>query len=367
MIANNLTKLRPARGIYTMLDHASRDHSFTKETFFERLWCIHEMGCFVKSRGSDHIHILPTWLSLWILVGLSISGAGMLCNRFQPSSEAKTVESEMALFRSYVDVYIAYSYPIVLGSIFAQCFFLQKLRLHGLMLDQMADFEVRRAGCALETDRVVIQRHVLRLFDEALEEPLSVSFGVPEAEESMQALVSPEDMDDIRNITSYPTQEEVLEQFNAYVRGPLRSSVVRRLGRKDDIPFKACAAGMLPWFFTAIVYACDGADCERRANESGLTVTGYVLLSVWGTLVSTCGLCCIAPMLLRATALIESVVSNGAAQMLLGIISSTLVSILQIGFLAFLISFGYMAAIKGSTSSILGCLTSMSFLCTLAG
>ena len=339
-------------------------HSLTQETFFERLWCVHEIGCFLKSTGSDRIHILPTWLPLWILGGLSMAGLTMIgiMLSFQTWSGVPNAVPEMELFWSYVDVFFGYAYAVGLFSIVAQYFFLQKLRLHGLMLDQMADFDVRRAGCALETDRVVIQRHVLRLFDEALEEPLSVSFGVPEAEESMQALVSPEDMDDIRNITSYPTQEEVLEQFNAYVRGPLRSSVVRRLGRKDDIPFKACAAGMLPWLFGSLVYACDGEDCEVRAKDTGLSVAGYVHLKVAMSTLFVCGLCSIGPMLLRANALIEAAVSNSAVRMLLAVIASALVSILQAGFQAFVVSFGFVATIKGSSSFALAFLSSLSIL-----
>ena len=339
-----------------------------QETFFERLWCIHEIGCFLKSTGSDRIHIHPTWLPLWILGGLSIAGLTMfgITLSFQTWSGVHNALPEMELFWSYVNVYFGYAYAVGLFSIVAQYFFLKKLRLHGLMLDQMADFDVRQAGCALETDRVVIQRHVLRLFDEALEEPLSVSFGVPEAEESMQALVSPEDMDDIRNITSYPTQEEVLEQFNAYVRGPLRSSVVRRLGRKDDIPFTACAAGMLPWLFAAAVFACDGEECQERATDSGLTVAGYVHLKIAMTTVDICGLCCIGPMLLRVNAFMESSISNRAVRTLLGMFSSALVAVLQAAFQAYLAAFGYVAFIKGSTSFMVAFIILLGILCDLA-
>ena len=336
-----------------------------KETFFERLWCIHEVGCFLKSTGSDRIHILPTWLPLWILGGLSMAGLTMIgiMLSFQTWAGVHNTASDMELFWCYVNVFFGYSYAVGAFLMVAQCFFFQKLRLHGLMLDQMADFDVRQAGCALETDRVVIQRHVLRLFDEALEEPLSVSFGVPEVEESMQALISPEDMDDIRNITSYPTQEEVLEQFNAYVRGPLRSSVVRRLGRKEDIPFKACLAGMLPWLFGSLVYACDGENCEERAQDTGLSVAGYVHLKVAMSTLFVCGLCCVGPMLLRANALIEAFVSHSGVRMLLAVISSALVSILQAGFQAFVVSFGFVATIKGSTTFMLAFLSSLSILC----
>ena len=43
------------------------------------------------------------------------------------------------------------------------------------MLEQMECFDWRDATCTLETDRIVIKKHIFTLFDEALEPPLSVT------------------------------------------------------------------------------------------------------------------------------------------------------------------------------------------------
>ena len=102
------------------------------------------------------------------------------------------------------------------------------------MLDQMTHFDLRNARCTLEIDRVVIQKQVLELFDEALEPPLSVAFDSSMDQES-SALIPPEMLSEIRHLTSYPSEEEVIDQFNAYVRGPLCNHVITTMGREEWI------------------------------------------------------------------------------------------------------------------------------------
>ena len=99
------------------------------------------------------------------------------------------------------------------------------------MLDQMASFDIRNAKCALETDRIVIEEQVFRLFDEAAEPAESVAFDdlganpEPVFLETALPLISP-DFHEVRHITSYPTKNEVMDQFNLYVRGTLRDAVL---------------------------------------------------------------------------------------------------------------------------------------------
>ena len=90
----------------------------------------------------------------------------------------------------------------------------------------------------LETDRRVITDQVLQLFDEALEPAMSVAFDGADdvTADTLDTLdtSSPlmvETLQEIRHITSYPTKEEIIDQFNAYVRGPLCDSVVKLMGK----------------------------------------------------------------------------------------------------------------------------------------
>ena len=121
------------------------------------------------------------------------------------------------------------------------CF--QKVQHHRLLLDQMSLFDIRDAKCALETDRTTIEKHVIDLFDEALDAPLSVAFGAEEHATAAGLQQDPllrETLESIRSMTSYPSKDEILDQFNAYVRGPLRESVMDRLGSEEEVSFKLC-------------------------------------------------------------------------------------------------------------------------------
>ena len=94
------------------------------------------------------------------------------------------------------------------------------------------------AKCTLESDRTLIHDQVLDLFDEALEPPICVDFtGGSDQHTTHEAgefpLLSPEEIRSIRHLTSYPTADEVIDHFNAHVRGPLRDSLVQSIGKEE--------------------------------------------------------------------------------------------------------------------------------------
>ena len=174
------------------------------------------------------------------------------------------------------------------------------------MLDQMAEFQLANAKCTLETDRRVIEEQVLSLFDEALEPPIRVAFGTEEAEDNMgssesllapETLETPETIREVRHITSYPTNDQIIDQFNAYVRGPLRDNVIQSLGKEDYISFRLCTVAGLPWIFLNMRSLLGwGADCRKSASSDGsdgfssasqyiVIETYYVFLTTLGTLV----------------------------------------------------------------------------------
>ena len=306
--------------------------------------------------------MLPKWLPLWILVSLCLASAVMvgIALVFVPAKGVQDAASEMEVFLAACRTNSGYLVPSLIAIVLARLFFAQKLRFHGRMLDQMADFEIRSAKCALETDRLVIQRHVVRLFDEALEAPQSVAFGA-DVEPAAMPLVSPELMNEIRGITSYPTQEEVLDLFNAYVRGPLRASVVDQLGSKVDLSFKICTTTLLPYIYIIPVYFCDGGSCEERARDSGLSVAGYVHLNAFLGLFCSFAFAPVFPMLLRANAFIESSVANSAMRMCLGVMSNLAITTMQSILIAATYGFGFVSVMKASPRYMLGffCVTAI--------
>ena len=166
----------------------------------------------------------------------------------------------------------------LLYAVIASWFCFQKIKRHKRMLDQMAGFQLGNAKCTLETDRRVIEEQVLSLFDEALEPPVSIAFGTEEAEddmggsETLLAPETPETIREIRHITSYPTNDQIIDQFNAYVRGPLRDSVIRSMGKEDYISFRLCTVAGLPWILWNVRYVLGcGADVQKPASSDGFS------------------------------------------------------------------------------------------------
>ena len=155
---------------------------------------------------------------------------------------------------------------------------------------------------------------------------MTVAFGAePEFAEtsalSDEALLSA--LDEIRHITSYPTNDQIIDQFNAYVRGPLRDKVLQSMGQEDYISFKLCLVATLPWVFNSMVYllGCDGyRDCESRALDSGFSSASQYLVSNLMTYGFTAALGTILevpPMLITCRYLTE-ILEPGATRMLLG-------------------------------------------------
>eukprot|EP00438_Fugacium_kawagutii_P011084 Skav208620 [mRNA] locus=scaffold248:575615:580561:- [translate_table: standard] len=243
-----------------------------QETYFERLWCVYELAIHSKA-GSAAIEVIPTWMPVYTVLWIITSLLGGYVYFQSDSRQQFDTETPSSLFFSVFSSGFMplITYPIIAIPVAAICF--GKLQHHKRMLDQMASFDLRNAKCTLETDRLLIEEQVVSLFDEALEPPLSVAFGT-EADEGSENLLSPRTLRDIRPVTSYPTNDQIIDQFNAYVRGPLRDSVLESTGQENHISFKLCVFSLWPWLCLAMIreLGCDGADdadCEQAASQAG--------------------------------------------------------------------------------------------------
>ena len=202
----------------------------------------------------------------------------------------KDVGSRFSIFLSFS---VGPLWMIIFFVLPFQYFCSLKIRLHKKMLDQMSSFDFGEAQCALETDRVLIRRQICSFFDEASQPPLAISLDSLPAEvlpvietnptdlELSALLSTAEHIEEVRGITSYPGQDQIVDEFNAYVRGPLKQAVVRSLGHETHISGKVCMAANLPAIFSgaAVVLTCDGhADCSTAAKHMRIdSVAAYML------------------------------------------------------------------------------------------
>eukprot|EP00438_Fugacium_kawagutii_P016029 Skav233596 [mRNA] locus=scaffold2520:683924:684988:- [translate_table: standard] len=247
---NDLVKAKTLQAIPAFVAQSSQMLVLWDDTYFERLWCNYELSVHAKTAESPRsLQLVPIWISLWTLSWMSlytiqnflILGEKSLQLDLDSRSSLLAMIFDATLVPAPDTVYFLSAFPFSWACI-------QKLKSHKLMLDQMAHFDLRNAKCSVEKDRQVIEDQVLQLFDEALEPPLRIAFSseeapIPRLEDQDDAdapLLSPKTIGEIRHITSYPTTDEVIDQFNMYVRGPLRDSVVNSMGKEDYISFKLC-------------------------------------------------------------------------------------------------------------------------------
>ena len=294
------------------------------DTYWQRLWCSYEVAIDVKtSSAPEAICFVPVWMPLWVLSSFTL----LILVCFSTVGEVWSYQLDLDSRLSCIVSYMMNEVPanvVCAGCCAFPCFWLctQKLQKHEKMLNQMKHFDVRSAECTVESDRIVIQEQIVNLFDEALEPPVQVPFGTV-ADAPDAPLMSPDVLQDIRDITSYPSRDEILDQFNAYVRGPLRGSVEASVGKEEYVPLNSCIAAQLPAILCGFMIAlgCDGqADCGMSASNLGFaSVTEYMLVNMFA-----CGIqapltwIITFPLVLRTTHLITRAMSSGIWQTLVG-------------------------------------------------
>ncbi|CAE7461000.1 unnamed protein product [Symbiodinium sp. CCMP2456] len=165
-----------------------------------------------------------------------------------------------------------------------------KLQSHELMLQQMASFECRAAECTIEADRILVEQVVQTLFkSEHEEEPVVQAASSPGTYEHLQTesgadssvaswvpsttyQVGSETTGILHNNVASPgTDQEALDAFNSYIRGPLRRAVMESVGNQLHLPYRICLVAALPLilYFPVDLLQC-GDDCRSRYNYPSL-------------------------------------------------------------------------------------------------
>ncbi|CAJ1358195.1 unnamed protein product [Effrenium voratum] len=228
-------KSQTLQAIPAFVAHSTEMLALWDETYCQRLWCNYELAVHAKTaERAEAITIVPTWMPLWTLCWFAMTAS--LCV-FNVQAAVLDKESRVSLLVSMIRKYVVPPYAFLFASVPLSWFSLEKLKRHKSMLDEMALFDFGNAKCTLETDRHEIEEQVLCLFDEALAPPIRVAFdglegsGIPKLEhmdgadgvEGADVALLAEAIHEIRHVTSYPSRGEVIQCFNAYVRGPLRA------------------------------------------------------------------------------------------------------------------------------------------------
>ncbi|CAE7483627.1 unnamed protein product [Symbiodinium sp. CCMP2592] len=276
------------KSVPTFVARSSRMLVLCDGSYFERLWCNLELATFARYGGVDKVDVLPLWLAPWLLycISLELLSAHLMdvsqvvfpswmpaCSRHVMGLlEMLLGDNPMMLrFVGWLVIWMMQSVTTLPASIPSFFSFCMKIRHHELILDQMADFDVRAAKCSEPSDREAIEKQLKEVFCNQ-EPPTSGAFVVDEGEVKVQQLVH------------YHGTGNPLDRFSAYVRGFLRDIVMMQIGDERYVPWPLCFTACLPMilYSSVNVLGCDNGSCEESARLANMSTTTYVLVCVVG-------------------------------------------------------------------------------------
>eukprot|EP00913_Durusdinium_trenchii_P031205 g29219.t2 len=266
--ANLRLKAQTLQVIPAFVSQASEMLVVWDQTLLQKAWCSYEMAVRAKASGFTSSFLVPIWAPIWSLfwVGFLIILSWCLLDGVDPLSSLN--------FSSMFIYYFGPPYTYVVSAPCSALFCIWKLEQHKALLDQMDCFDLRKATCTLETDRVFIRRQVLRLFDDARR------CGTEPADPLLPSGASGGEPGEGEVGEVGEVKEEVLEEFNDYVRGPLREGVVKSLGSHEDISLELLMVMSLPLIFLGVlnVLTCEGRlDCEAAVSTLGCPGFSFIV------------------------------------------------------------------------------------------
>ena len=115
-------------------------------------------------------------------------------------------------------------------------------------------FDHRDAKCKVESDRAIIMSHIANLAEGYWDPLVSVEFGGYESP-AENAPIGDQQTRGLRILrftqaASHATEEVMLDEFNAHIRGPMRDKLEYAVGGEIMIPWTLSASvsyALCPW------------------------------------------------------------------------------------------------------------------------
>ncbi|CAE7867464.1 hypothetical protein AK812_SmicGene34651 [Symbiodinium microadriaticum] len=311
------------------------------ETYLERLWCNLEVAVFSTTHSADPnaMHLMPSWLPVWVLstvVTDFLALVIMISNYPTPTMEgSEGVQQELDRSAFIRETFLAWWSPTAIYAIYALPSFVlpfRRLQLHDTLLARMAAFDHRDAKCKMESDRAIIMSHIANLAEGYWDPLVSVEFGGYESPAENAPLVTSNTRSSNPSIHAgrfHATEEVMLDEFNAYIRGPMRDKLEYAVGGEIMIPWTLSASVSMPFVLGQVLltFDCEFGQCEVAAQREGFaSADQYFICNIIANVV----LCLLSapqlqPLLLRMLRFIRANVQNVCLQYILGAVGAFLV------------------------------------------
>jgi len=214
----------------------------------------------------DGVHALdfqPLWLAPWVLamqlcsvVGITI--AGMLL--FLVPAMGELFENQLhypsslsKLLMQGIGIGAAFWVGMLPAVVPTYLCLTSKINVHERMLRQTESYTLADAKCAVESDRLLVEKQVEQLFR------ARPRLGL---------------------VPNQPTQDAIA-RFDRFVRTDLKDQIARRIGRPEQISYKLAVLVNLPLLFASLANTldCDGGACEESAQREGYSSTAQLMLT----------------------------------------------------------------------------------------
>ncbi|CAE7688830.1 unnamed protein product, partial [Symbiodinium sp. CCMP2592] len=255
------------------------------DSYFQRLWCQLELATFAKHGDAQKVQFLPLWLAPWLLSALLldvlVATSWYILSHAVPMDLFSSTPTFSAILGSaFGPLLTVVLFNLLFGTALGVLASIPwtiacraKLRSHSLMLEQMACFDCRAAECTVEADRILVEQQVQQLFRSALGEKEVVVLPTsstgsehaywPSPSDSMEAAYMSQTTQD--SVAHAQSDDEALDAFNSYIRGPLRTAVMESVGDQLHVPYSMCLVASLPMIFYSAV---DTLQCDAACRSA---------------------------------------------------------------------------------------------------
>lgn len=228
-------------------------------TYFERLWCICEVATFTSSKGgAEAVDFDPLWRAPWVL---SIILVDLVCITFSvklmflipiASTAVQDVIGDgsppvVNLLGAILGVGSAFGIGYIPALIPNYFLFRYKISNHEMMRSQISRFSLAETKTTMESDRKIVEGHVVRLFKKHDAEPA----------------------------------ELVCQRFNEFMQTTFLDTMTNRLGPVTWISYGQSLLATLPLIFSSAsdILGCDGLHCSESAAATGFQNPYIYILS----------------------------------------------------------------------------------------
>jgi len=244
-------KTKGVKSLHEFVSGCDRLLVLWSESYFERLWCMCELGTFGAKGCLQRIDFIPLWFGPFVVGSMLASLAGLFAMPVLMPYLLLIAEWSATNIHPETGggaiVTCAVSTSNLLGVPLYMFLFRYKIRCAKGMFEQFKNFSLKNTKCFFESDRPVVYGIIAKIW------------GKDDEDEA-----------------------DAIQKFDDFVTGPLLEGVQARVGKDEArVPYLVNLLAHLPMglWSMADVLICDAANCADAAATEGIKNPYHYMLT----------------------------------------------------------------------------------------